>query len=78
MTADLLSDPAAPLARGDSSPAAAQDDPAHNAALMPGPAHPVPWRALLGDVLLEADDWSALASMARVRRCRAGRSMPRG
>ncbi|TXD85010.1 Crp/Fnr family transcriptional regulator [Mitsuaria sp. TWR114] len=72
MTADFLSDPAAPVARGVSSPAAAEGDAAHNAALMPGPAHPVPWRALLGDVLLEADDWSALASMARVRRCRAG------
>jgi CRP-like cAMP-binding protein len=72
VTADFLSDPAAAVARGVSSPAAAEGDAAHNAALMPGPAHPVPWRALLGDVLLEADDWSALASMARVRRCRAG------
>ena len=72
MTADFLSDPAVAAARGVSSPAAAEGDAAHNAALMPGPAHPVPWRALLGDVLLEADDWSALASMARVRRCRAG------
>ncbi len=72
MTADLLSDPATSAARGAPPPAVAGLDPAHNAALMPGPAHPVPWRALLGDVLLDADDWSALASMTRVRRCRAG------
>jgi hypothetical protein len=43
-----------------------------SAGLIPGPAHPIPWRALLGDVLLDADSWSALGCMARVRRCRAG------
>ncbi len=40
--------------------------------LIPGPAHPIPWRALLGDVLLDGDSWSALAGMTQVRRCQAG------
>lgn len=40
--------------------------------LVPPPTAPVPWRALLGDVLLDGESWSALTSMTRLRRCRAG------
>ncbi len=42
------------------------------AGLIPGPALPIPWRALLGDLLLEADCWDALSSMTRLRRLQAG------
>lgn len=43
-----------------------------SAGLIPGPQFPVPWRALLGDVLLDAASWTELASMTRLRRCKAG------
>jgi CRP-like cAMP-binding protein len=43
-----------------------------SAGLIPGPAFPVPWRALLGDVLLDADSWADLAAMTRVRRWKHG------
>ena len=46
--------------------------PRPSAGLIPGPAHPIPWRALLGDVLLDAASWSELASMTQVRRLKAG------
>lgn len=54
--APLISDPSPPASAG----------------LIPGPAHPIPWRALLGDLLLDGDSWSALAGMTQVRRCQAG------
>ena len=56
VTAPLISDPSPPASAG----------------LIPGPAHPIPWRALLGDLLLDGDSWSALAGMTQVRRCQAG------
>ncbi|WP_431261024.1 Crp/Fnr family transcriptional regulator [Roseateles chitinivorans] len=46
--------------------------PPASAGLIPGPGHPIPWRALLGDVLLDGGSWSALAGMTQVRRCQAG------
>lgn len=46
--------------------------PPASAGLIPGPGHPIPWRALLGDVLLDGESWSALAAMTQLRRCKAG------
>ncbi|WP_157522504.1 Crp/Fnr family transcriptional regulator [Mitsuaria sp. 7] len=46
--------------------------PPSSAGLIPGPAHPIPWRALLGDVLLDGESWSALTAMTQLRRCKAG------
>ena len=43
-----------------------------SAGLIPGPSFPVPWRALLGDVLLDADSWTDLATMTRVKRWKLG------
>ncbi|WP_141100604.1 Crp/Fnr family transcriptional regulator [Roseateles aquatilis] len=43
-----------------------------SAGLIPGPSQPIPWRALLGDVLLDVDSWADLSSMTRLHRYRHG------
>lgn len=81
VSAELTSDPVEAAAGGPapSAPSAPSPQAAPQAAflppagaLVPGPAFPVPWRALLGDVLLDAESWAALGSMTRLRRCKAG------
>lgn len=67
--ADPAADPAHVRPQGESS-----DFPflPKGGGLIPAPSFPVPWRALLGDVLLDADSWADLAAMTRVRRLKCG------
>lgn len=66
MIAHLTSDP-----DGSADPSDVAFPPA-GVGLVPGPGHPIPWRVLLGDLLLDGESWSALAAMTQLRRCKAG------